>query len=339
MPGKERTRFLHAALFSPPISTTRKVLRNGHLKTWPHIETKCLNKNNENTLLGRLDAARRKSKKTSVSNSKDKEEEEEEEIIQEEKTNLFIRKVIELDETSCSNQTGKFPCVSSRGNRYLMVVHSCNANGILLRAIKNRTGDELRTTLESVFDCLTERGFKPKFHMMDKEAAIKTINMIKRQKINLQLAPPDLHRRSPAERAIRTAKNHLLSGLARMRDKFPAHLWCRLIQQAEMMLNMLRPCGTNPKLSAHAALEGEFNFERTPLAPPGMKVIMHKKPGKRSTWSYYGKIGWCIGPEMLHCKCIKCCVPDAGGTITAETFSCTQDNKFRIPKVAPQEEL
>lgn len=83
-----------------------------------------------------------------------------------------------------------------------MVIYSYDANGILLRAIKNRTGDELSTTLESAFDYLTERGFKPKFHIMDNEAAIKTINMIKRQKINLQLAPPDLHRRSPAERAI-----------------------------------------------------------------------------------------------------------------------------------------
>lgn len=179
-----------------------------------------------------------------------------------------------------------------------MVIYSYDANGILLRAIKNRTGDELSTTLESAFDYLTERGFKPKFHIMDNEAAIKTINMIKRQKINLQLAPPDLHRRSPAERAIRTAKNHILSGLASTHDKFPTHLWCRLIQQAEMTLNMLRPCRTNPKLSAYTALEGEFNFERTPLAPP-----------------------------------------DTGGTITAETFSCTQDNKFRIPEVTPEEEL
>ena len=116
LPDKERTRFLHAALFSPPISTIRNALQNGCLKTWPHADAKHLNKNNENTLLGRLNTAKRKSKKTSVSNSKDKEEEEEEDIIQEEKTNLLIGKVIELDETTCSDQTGKFPCASSRGN-------------------------------------------------------------------------------------------------------------------------------------------------------------------------------------------------------------------------------
>ena len=42
---------------------------------------------------------------------------------------------------------------------------------------------------------------------------------------------------------------------------------------------------------------------------------------------------------MLHYKCIKCYAPDTGGTITAETFTCAHDNKFRIPEVTPEEEL
>ena len=159
-----------------------------------------------------------------------------------------MSKVIDLDETTCSDKTGKFPCISSRGNRYLMVVYCYDANAILLLPIKNRSAGELTKTLEDVFDYLTQRGFKPKFHIMDNEAAKETINMIKhKKKINLQLAPPDLHRRSPAERAIRTAKNHILSGIASTHDQFPTHLWCRLIAQGEMTLNMIRPCRTNPR--------------------------------------------------------------------------------------------
>ena len=60
-----------------------------------------------------------------------------------------------------------------------------DANAILIRSIKNRIGNELTSTLEDVFECLEERGFKPKFRMMDNEAAMNTIKMIKRQKINL----------------------------------------------------------------------------------------------------------------------------------------------------------
>ena len=54
-------------------------------------------------------------------------------VKQEQKTNLFITKVIELEDTTCSNQKGKFPCVSSRGRKYIMTVYCYDANAILLR--------------------------------------------------------------------------------------------------------------------------------------------------------------------------------------------------------------
>ena len=69
------------------------------------------------------------------------------------------------------------------------------------------------------------------------------------------------------------------------------HLWYRIIKQGEITLNMIRPCRANPRMSVCTALEGEFNYERTPLATPGMKLLMHKKPNKRSSWSCHGKFG------------------------------------------------
>ena len=104
-------------------------------------------------------------------------------IKQEPKTNLFIAKVMNLDETTCSDQTGKFPCTSSKGNRCVMTIYCYDANAILLRPIKNRTGNELSKTLEDVFNYLTDRGYKPKFHIMDNEAAKDTITMIQRKRL------------------------------------------------------------------------------------------------------------------------------------------------------------
>jgi hypothetical protein len=44
-------------------------------------------------------------------------------------------------------------------------------------------------------------------------------------------------------------------------------------------------------------LEGTFDFNKTaPLAPPGMKVIEHKKPEQRKSWDPHGVAGWYIGP-------------------------------------------
>ena len=66
--------------------------------------------------------------------------------------------------------------------------------------------NKLTSTLENSFEYLEERGFKPKFHMIENEAATNTIKMIKRQQIKLQIVPRDLRRKSPADRAIRAAK-------------------------------------------------------------------------------------------------------------------------------------
>jgi hypothetical protein len=82
--------------------------------------------------------------------------------------------------------------------------------------------------------------------------------------------------------------------------QFPIHLWDRLIPQAVITLNLLRHSRLNPKLSAHAQLNGLFDYNKTPLASPGTKVIIHKKTDHRGSWSPHGLNGWYIGPAMEH---------------------------------------
>ena len=56
----------------------------------------------------------------------------------------------------------------------------------------------------------------------------------------------------------------------------------------------------NPKLSGYAQLHGEFNYDATPLAPPGTQVIIHENPDVRGTWESHGVKGWYLGPSMNH---------------------------------------
>ena len=60
-----------------------------------------------------------------------------------------------------------------------MIMRCYDANEMLIRPIKKRTRNELTSALEGVIECLEERSFKPKCHIMDNEAAINTIKMIK----------------------------------------------------------------------------------------------------------------------------------------------------------------
>ena len=132
--------------------------------------------------------------------------------------------------------------------------------------------------------------------------------------------PPHIHRRNSAERAMQTFKNHFIAGLASTDPNFPLSNWCRLLPQAELTLNLLRPSRLNPKLSAYAQLEGTFDFNRTPLAPPGTRVIVHEKPTQRRTWAPHGIDGSYVGPAMDHYQCYRVWIPSTHAERIADTI-------------------
>ena len=82
-------------------------------------------------------------------------------------------------------------------------------------------------------------------------------------------------------------ENNFVLGINGNEKMFPMHLWYRLLEQAKIMLNMIKPPRHNPKISAHAILEGTFYYNITPLAPSGTKVIVHGKPNRRRTWGHH----------------------------------------------------
>ena len=117
-----------------------------------------------------------------------------------------------------------------------------------------------------------------------------------------QLVPPHIHCINSAERAIRNVKEHFIARLASTHKEFPLHLWCRLFPHASLTLNLLWKPRMNPKFYGYSQLHGEFNYNDTPLAPPGTQVIVHEKPTVRGTWASHGVKGWCLGPSMEHHK-------------------------------------
>ena len=67
-----------------------------------------------------------------------------------------------------------------------------------------------------------------------------------------------------------------------------------------MNLHILRPCRQNPTVLAHTTIEEKFELNKTPLAPPGIKLLVHKKTQHSKTWGIYGVLGWYIGKTMEH---------------------------------------
>ena len=89
-----------------------------------------------------------------------------------------------------------------------------------------------------------------------------------------------MNRRNAAERAIKTFKAHFIAGLT---SHFPLNLWDRLVLQTQMTLNMMCASNINKKLSAYEQIYGTFDYNTTPLAPPGTKSIVHLKNNQRGT--------------------------------------------------------
>jgi hypothetical protein len=72
----------------------------------------------------------------------------------------------------------------------------------------------------------------------------------------------------------------LIAGLCSTEKSFPMHLWDILLPQAFITLNMLRTFRITPKLSAATHIFGQYDFNRTPMAPPGTRIIAHEPPSR-----------------------------------------------------------
>ena len=301
---KEVIEYLHRCCFSPKISTWCDAIDNGFFSSWPHLTSKLVRKH-----LQEPEATIKGHQHRSPKNLRSTKPKPEFTTVQATKNVTIIPQIQEIDNKLYTDQTGKFPHRSSNGNLYIMVIYVYEANGILAAPLKNRTGSHLLETYQQFYKELELAGFKPKLHIIDNEASTNFKQFLKAENVHYQLVPPHTHRRNAAERAIQTFKNHFVSGLCSVDTNFPLHLWDRLLPQAVVTLNLLRSSRFNPKLSAYQQLFGNFNFNNTPLAPPGTKILIHETPDVRQTWAPHSVDGWYIGPALEHYRCYRCYVP------------------------------
>ncbi len=105
---------------------------------------------------------------------------------------------------------------------------------------------------------------------MDNETSKDVKDFIQSQQTSLQYTPPDI-----------TSNLHLEESLHHRNPQptktFPITNWCCLTNQCNYTINMLRPWCQNALLSAFKAMEGSYLFDATPMAPPGIKVLVHLK--------------------------------------------------------------
>ena len=309
----ELVRYSHGALFSPTPNTLEKALRNNCIVGLPGLTTQTLRRHPPNTpatAKGHMDQVRqnikstkkrKKKSKTSASESTDNDVTDEA-FPQSDTPNVRTHDcyvtIEEMTGQIHTDQTGRFPTPSSAGNNYVMVLYDYDSNAILVQPFKTRHDTVIKEAYAALLERLQRAGLRPRLQRLDNECSKILKEYMHDQSIDFQLAPPGMHHRNAAERAIRTFKNHFIAGLSSTDPIFPLYLWDLLLPQAEMSLNLLRGSRINPKLSAYAQIFGQYDYNRTPIAPPGTKVVVHEKPHQRGSWDPHGKDGYYAGPAM-----------------------------------------
>ena len=161
-------------------------------------------------------------------------------------------------------------------------------NSVLTTEMKNICDEEMVRDFIELTEDFKSCGINPGFHLMDNDASTALKTTMISMNIKYQLVPTSNHRANNAERAIQTFKNHFISGLCRVDKYFHLQLWDRLLQQATISINFLRQSRTLPHLSAYIHIFGGFDFNRTPLATPGTRALIHNSPNDRESWAPHG---------------------------------------------------
>ena len=147
-------------------------------------------------------------------------------------------------------------------------------------------------TFQDIYKYLQQRNSKPFLHVMNNECSQIVKEYITDNQTRIQLVEAHSHEVNAAEYAVQMVKNHLIDGLCTVYKSFPIQLWCELLHQCKMTLKLLRASRRNPKLSAYAILEGEYNFDKTPLTPPRTKALVYKDKSIRTSFVPHAKDAW-----------------------------------------------
>ena len=254
---------------------------------------------------------------------------------------IFYRVLDLADEATMkiwTDQTGRFPKKSQRGNQYIMVLTESDSDVILVEPMKNRTSGEMIRAYQTLIDRLHAANIVPKHHVLDNECSEDFKANIKRNNMTYQLVPPHDHRRNRAEKAIQTFKDHFVAILCGADKEFPLNLWDLLLPQAEATLNMLRPSRMTPTVSAYAYAWGQHDYNANPFAPLGCKVEAHLTPSTRETWAPHTASGFYVGNSPDHYRCHKVFINDTRHTRVCSTVFF-KHKYLTMPTITPADAL
>ena len=207
-----------------------------------------------------------------------------------------------------------------------------------MEPMKNRHLSEIVMTYQNLINRLKACRINPKHHVLNNECSKEFKEAIKDNKMTYQLVPPDDHRRNITERAIQTAKSHIVSVLCDVDPNFLMHSWDLLILQVEIQLNLQQQSRTIPKVLAYAHYYGPFDYNAHPLSPLGSAVEYYVMLATRASWGMRSVSGWYIGVSLEYYCCHRCWIAETKGIRTGNTVFF-KHKYLTMPTITPADAL
>ncbi len=137
-------------------------------------------------------------------------------------------------DTVHTDQTGSFPITLQQGYWYIMVGFHLDANFIFCKLMKNQTEGKIITAYQKMVNRMKLSTLGLKHHRLDNKCLVVFKACIAKSRMTQELVPLDCHHYNIAKQAIQMFKNHFVSILSRVDDRFPLSLWCHLVRPAEL---------------------------------------------------------------------------------------------------------
>jgi hypothetical protein len=169
---------------------------------------------------------------------------------------------------------------------------------------KSRSSFDYVSSFASILAFFTAHSQPLPSLIVDNETSLECRDYFLSQRLPVTFVPPQTHRSNPAERAVRTGKNHFISVFSSTHPDFPDDLWGRLLPYAETILNVMRSWRPDPSLSPWSGFHRlSYDFSAHPIHPPGQLCLTFSDPDHRDTWAPHGDRAFTLGPALIHYRC------------------------------------
>jgi hypothetical protein len=304
MPTKQQAlKYMHQTLFCPPIPTLIAAIENEQLRTFPHLTVANVRTHLEPILAtakGRI-----RMNKQGIHSTRKLHESPTMPVPQANHVFCFAAMADKTKRTLYHDLTGRLPVMFLESNQYFLVAYDYTLNAILVQPTKNLKSATVITAFDSIFQELKEKGFKPQRNITDNQAVTALKAYLHAENCEWQFVESNNHHVNAAEQAIQTFKNHFISGLCTTDKDFPLQLWDHMTAQAQDILNLLRTSRHDPTKSAYKQLNGPYDFNKWPMAPPGTNAVIWENPTRRQSWAPRG-----LNPSKDHYQLYKFYCPE-----------------------------